>query len=401
MKKLFLSLILSAAAPLFAQTSDEISFQRTFLLRNVAGTSFNPGTTPHHPHLYEREGWTFFREGSIHLTYATETGPRRPENQLFSTNWFAAGAQRTLGSRGLVLFRGRASLEPLTIPEGGYPQLLQWVSEESGGPLRDFMRAQDLVQEASMHVAFRTSTASFLHLYVAPVGNPALGTVPFAQRASSEEFAEAPFTYDVQESFQQATRVVTAGFAFPMLSVEGSIFHHGVSTGRHSAIEDGDIDSWSGRAIFSPLPYLSLQVSQGSLGEAEREVTSVSASLGTRSIAASVIVTQQQDDLAIDRDSLGVELTLRPNRNSFLARVEVVDRPIGLFGEGTPREGYERTTHFTVGYMFDFLARSGYRGGAGVNFDYHTNTHAIEDIYGHKPQSIYLFVRLRSDSARR
>jgi hypothetical protein len=34
----------------------------------------------------------------------------------------------------------------------------------------------------------------------------------------------------------------------------------------------------------------------------------------------------------------------------------------------------------------------------GVNVDYHTNTHELEDSpnYGHKPQSIYAFVRFRS-----
>ena len=80
-----------------------------------------------------------------------------------------------------------------------------------------------------------------------------------------------------------------------------------------------------------------------------------------------------------------------------MARTETVDRPIGFLGN----PDVERTTHFTIGYLFDFLARSGYRGGVGVNFDYHTQTHDLEHRYGHKPQAIYLFARFRTDATRR
>src|SRR5471032_1546025 len=102
------------ALPLLAQTSDDISFQRTFLLRNISGTSFNAGDAPHHPHIVTRGDWTTFWGGALFAEYSIETGPKVQRNELFSTNWIAGGAQHSLGSRGLVLFRGRASLEPLT-----------------------------------------------------------------------------------------------------------------------------------------------------------------------------------------------------------------------------------------------------------------------------------------------
>jgi len=34
--------------------------------------------------------------------------------------------------------------------------------------------------------------------------------------------------------------------------------------------------------------------------------------------------------------------------------------------------------------------------GVGVNIDYRTKTRELEDVYGHKPQGIYTFVRIRS-----
>jgi hypothetical protein len=47
------------------------------------------------------------------------------------------------------------------------------------------------------------------------------------------------------------------------------------------------------------------------------------------------------------------------------------------------------------------MARAGIRAGIGFNFDYHTQTRDLEDIYGHKPQTLYVFGRIRTDALRR
>ncbi|MGZ5495088.1 MAG: hypothetical protein ACXWHG_15910, partial [Thermoanaerobaculia bacterium] len=288
MKKAVAALFLFAS-PLVAQTSDDITFQRTFLLRNISGTAWNPGPAPHHPHIITRGAWTTFFSGAAFASFSSETGPAEQRNEIFSTNWLAAGAQRNFGSRGLVMFRGRVSLEPLTVPEEGYPQMLQWVTAEGGGPLLDNMRAHDLIGEAAVDVAWRTTTTSFVHLYAAPVGDPALGTVPYAQRASSEEFAEAPFNYDVQETFHDSTSVVTAGFGSRFVTVEASVFHDAVTTGRHTTLDNGAIDSRSARIVVTPMRNLSLQASLGELGDEKREVTTASLAYGSEKAAATVL----------------------------------------------------------------------------------------------------------------
>jgi hypothetical protein len=384
------------AAPLFAQTSDDISFQHTFLLRNVAGTAFNPGDTPHHPHIVQRNGWTTFWGGALFLEESTETGPKHQRNEVFSTNWIEAGAQHTLGSRGLVIFRGRASLEPLTVKESGYPQMLQWVSPENGGPLLDSMRAHDLIGEAAVDLAFRTTTASFIHLYAAPVGDPALGPVPYAQRASSEEFAEAPFAYDVQETTHDSTRVVTAGFASKFITIEGSVFHDAVTHGRHTSIDSGSIDSSSARLTITPVKNVSLQVSRGKLGDADLEVNSASLTFGGARGAMSAIYAQRNTPDGIKLNSGTIEGTLRALRNTFMVRFESVDRPPGFLD----RPAVRRTSHFEVGYIYDFLANA-YRAGLGANVDYHTQYRTLPSRYGHKPQAIYLFLRVRTESRTR
>src|SRR4051794_377347 len=83
------------------------------------------------------QDWSRFGRAAVFATYVTQTGPREPQTRVFSTDWFEGSVRRTLGSNSAVEFRGRGSLEPLTIPRDGYPQLLQYVSAGSGGPLID------------------------------------------------------------------------------------------------------------------------------------------------------------------------------------------------------------------------------------------------------------------------
>lgn len=372
------------------------SFEETFLLRNVSGTAANPGGVPHH--VFAGTGWTFFGSGSAHLTYVNEVGPDEPRNETFSTNWFTGGVHGTLGERVLFVARGRVSLEPMTIEdEGGYPQILQYIPIEAGGPTVDRMRAHDLIGEAAAHVAIRTGESSFFHVYGGIVGDPALGPVPYAQRASAVDFAEAPFSYEVQETFHDSTSVVTAGFATRRMNLEASVFHDAVTFGDHTEIDTGDIDSHSYRLTFMPTDATSLQVSRGELGEGldQRKITSASFSWGSsRGPALTAMWTQREQLDRPKSTAYGVELALRGARNTFMARFESVERPLGFPVLGSSE--LDSTGHGTLGYLYDFVSSSKMRLGVGVNLDYHQNTHAFEDLYGHKPQAIYTFVRVRT-----
>jgi hypothetical protein len=327
--------------------------------------------------------WHSFFDAAAFGSYVTETGPKKPQSRLFSTNWMIAGAERQFGGV-TILGRARLSLEPLTIPKGGYPQLLQYISPESGGPLVDHMRAHDLVEEAAFGVEWKP-----IQLYLAPVGDAPIGPEPFAQRWSSRDFAEAPFSYDVQESFHHATRVAAAAFTSKFADVEYGVFHESVSTGQHSNIEDGNIDSWGARLTLAPESKLSAQISTGRLGDAKRKVTSGSVSYRGPVLAATGMWTKLDS-----RTAYGLETTIRYWRSTIMARGEVTDRPAGVFSVSP-----QRRTDLTVGYIFDFLLRKRQRAGVGIDIDYHSNTRALEGIYGHKPQSVYTFVRWRTDGA--
>jgi hypothetical protein len=209
--------------------------------------------------------WHSFFDGAAFGTYVSETGPKKPQSRAFSTNWMIVGTERQIG-RGTFLGRARFTLEPLTIPKEGYPQLLQYISTESGGPLVNHMRAHDLVEEVAVGYDWKP-----IQLYLAPIGEPPLGAEPYAQRASSLDFAEAPFAYDIQESFHRGTRIAAAAFTSRMADLEAGVFHASTSTGKHTTIDDGNIDSWSARLTLAPEGKFSAQISMGRLGDAKRK----------------------------------------------------------------------------------------------------------------------------------
>jgi hypothetical protein len=336
--------------------------------------------------------WHVFGRGAVFATSVTETGPANPENRFFSTNWLEAGVRRSFGDDFSVELRGRGSLEPYTVPREGYPQLLQYVSAESGGPLIDHMRAQDALQEALVRMRWRV-----LRVDLAPVADPPLGSTSYAQRASSIDFAEAPFAYDVQESFHLATKLAGGAVDTKFVTVEGAVFHAATTTGRHSTIPNGNVDSWSGRVTVHPTPALSIQASRGELGDERRQVSSAAVLYEGAVVAASAIWTRRDPaealrGLAPSLNALTAEVAFRARHNVLELRAEQVDRPAG-----TIYPTLRRTSHLTVGDVVDFIHVRNVRAGVGVNIDYQTQTRELRNTYGHKPQTVYLFFRARTE----
>ena len=364
-------------------------------LQNVSGTTPHPGTSP-----WVRSGsgsLTFFHAFDAHVTYLSQTGPEEQENDVLSTNWFAAGAKLDLGDRAFVLGRGRVSLEPFTTDDS-YPQFFQYIPEDG---LVDRMRPHDLFGEAAVQFGYKPTTNTMISVYGALVGQPALGAAPAQLRPSGVDFAEAPFGYDIQETTHDSTSVVTAGFTTRFFTIEASAFHDGATTGDHTELDTGDMDSQSARLTLTPTPSLAIQISRGELGEdlAQRDITSASLTYSgpVASITALWTSRDHADETLASETAWGLEFALRASRNTLMARIEHVDRPLGFPLNLTfdPSE-VEEHTHYTAGYIFDFISGAKYKMGAGVNIDYKTKTRELEEVYGHKPQGIYAFVRFRT-----
>jgi hypothetical protein len=331
--------------------------------------------------------WSTSIHGAAFGIHNTEAGPEEPRTENFSTNWLELRGRYDTASGFFFGVRGRGSAEPYTIPEEGYPQLLQYISPYAGGPLIDRMRARDVIEEAAAEVGWRS-----LRLYVAPIGEPTLGPRPYGLRESSADIAVAPFAYDIQESFHVKTSVVNAALDTKFVRFEGGVFHDGTSTGRHTSLETGDIDSWAARVTVMPSDKVSFQLSRGELGDDfVRTISSASVGYQGSVVAATALWTRREEGLTGPLDAYGIEISIRATRNTITGRFENVDRPSIAGGEPT------RTGHGTVGYVLDVLTRPTWRAGAGINVDYHTNSRALTGgVYGHKPQTIYFFARIRS-----
>lgn len=329
--------------------------------------------------------WTSSFRGAAFGIHNSEVGPKNAETRTFSTNWLEAQARYTAANGFFFGVRGRGSLEPYTVPEEGYPQLLQSISAYAGGPLVDRMRARDLIEEGAVEVGWRS-----LRLYAAPIGEPALGPRPYGLRESSADIAVAPFAYDIQESYHVKTRVVNGAFDSRFFRVEGGVFHDAVSTGRHTSIDQGDWDSWAARLTVMPTDRFNFQVSRGDLGDNHAvKISSASATYGGPVAALTAMYTRREEAFHESLDAIGLELELHGPRTTVSGRFENVDQ--------IAAGGRRRVGHGTLGFVFDPFVRPTWRGGVGINVDYHTNSAAITGgAYGHKPQTVYVFARLRT-----
>jgi hypothetical protein len=103
-------------------------------------------------------------------------GGSRGSNQLGLVNWAMAAASRPLGG-GQLQLRAMLSAEPWTIGSRGYPLLVQTGESYQGAPLHDRRHPHDLFMELSALYERPVARNLGLSLYLAPVGEPAVGPV--------------------------------------------------------------------------------------------------------------------------------------------------------------------------------------------------------------------------------
>lgn len=106
-------------------------------------------------------------------------------------------------------------------------------------------------------------------LYVAPVGDPALGPTAYPHRASAESNPLAPLAHHLQDSTHIAYDVVTGGVTYGPVRVEASGFHGREPGENRWIIEGGAVDSWATRLTMAPARDWIAQYSIGHLHSPE------------------------------------------------------------------------------------------------------------------------------------
>ncbi len=348
------------------------------LMNLASGTSVNPDSWPMPMIMTHLGSWNTMFMGAGFLVDTQQSGPRGGD-KLYSTNSFMASAEHRAGKKGAFDVDLMLSLEPATITDRRYPLLFQTGETAYGSPIVDGQHPHNLIMGLGFHYIRELGASTRLEVYVAPVGDPALGPLAYPHRASAEELPEAPLSHHWQDSTHISDDVVTVGLAYKKVKLEASGFHGAEPGENRWIIQQGAIDSWSTRLWFFPTRNWAAQVSVGRLTHPEAlepgdQVRSTASLEYTKPMPggswASSLIWGRNHETATGRNlnSYLAESVLPIRRKNFLTgRAELVDKD-ELFARPAGDPG--KSGHFVRKYVPDWRV-------------YH-RLHARREIFRHR-----------------
>jgi len=389
---------------------------KTFLQEIVrhagSGTSAEPNSTPV-PMLMTKLGkWTLMFHANVFVLDEQQSSVRGGD-KFFSTNWFMGMAQHALGP-GTFTARAMLSLEPATVTERQYPLLFQQGETAFGKPIADGQHPHNFFMEIAALYDLKLGKNGLLSFYAAPMGDPAIGPMAYAHRASASEDPLATLGHHQEDSTHIAEDVVTVGAAYRIVRVEASGFHGREPNENRWNISQGKIDSWSTRLTIQPGKNWSGQYSYARIASPEAlfpnedQERMTASAMYNRAIRngnwASSLIWGRTKSLEDNSkfNSYALESTLRfLTRNHTWTRIENAERSNELLlGENAlPANFIEqpigRVQAYTLGYDRDFdiiphvataLGAQGTIYGVGEN---------LKPVYGSHPAGVAVFVRIR------
>jgi hypothetical protein len=388
-------------------------FLSGILRHDTSGTSAEPVSTPA-PMLMKSFGnWMLMFHGSAFLVEQQQTSPRGAD-KFFSTNWLMPMAQRQLGPGELTL-RTMLSLEPATITGRQYPLFFQQGETAYGEPIVDGQHPHDFFMELAALYDWHLAEKTLLSLYIAPVGDPALGPTAYPHRASASEDPLAPLGHHQEDSTHISDDVVTVGVASGIFRLEASGFHGREPNEHRWEIQQGTIDSWSARLTVQPGKDWSGQYSFGQLHSLE----ALYPTENQRRMTASVMYTKplregnwasmalwgrtsSMPDHAIFNSYL-FESTLQFRRANFVwTRIESAERSNELLlGENLLPSNFEekpigQVQAYTFGYDRELGWPPHLAMAAGAQATTYGVPSAMRPVYGSDPLGVAVFLRVRA-----
>lgn len=355
--------------------------------------------------------WMTMIHGYAFLTVNRQGGPSG-DHGFESQNHFMVTAMRSLWG-GKVSLLGTFTLEPATIPPRGSAELFQRGETYRGTLLVDRQHPHDLFVQLGAAWEKPLWTGAKLRLYLAPWGEPALGPVAFPHRLSASENPTAPLAHHNQDSTHIAADVGTVGLTASIFTLEGSVFHGREPDENRWDIEQGRLDSYSGRLTLHPVPELWMQVSSGHLehpeaiepGNQTRSTASLTYEKTTPGgfFAATAIAGRNQTREGPEWGT-GLEWTWRFAQENFLyGRVEKVDRDVYelVHKRQRPEEvPPERVSvqAATLGFVRNFALVSEAETGLGADLTFYRFPSRLDSSYGSHPISFHGFLRIRFGS---
>ena len=392
---------------LLASATSTQAGQSEFLTDRVLHPLAIQTAEPHEAAQSEHaDRWTVGVDGVVFVLF-NDQGGRRGATQIRSTNWLMAMADHPVGAANLS-FSGMFSAEALTVGPAGYREIFQGGEAYRGLQNTDRQHPHDLVMQlaASIRIPIGGTSLTFVG---GPVGEPALGPVPFMHRPSSSENPNAPLSHHIFDSTHIANGVFLTRVDRGPVAIEGSIFHGREPDEHRDDVTPGRPDSWSARLWLQPGPRWLIQASHGFLHEPEQlepgdqHRTNASVSwLRQRDpdfTAATIAVGRTSRPFSLVT-SLLAEATEHRGRLSLFGRFErtSVETEILLFPaivhKPHPGELVDPIRALTFGAVADVATISKLSLGVGGDVTVYGVPTLLRITHGDHPTSFQVFMRL-------
>jgi hypothetical protein len=375
-----------------------------------SGTSWQPQSAPHYGWHFARGSWILMIHGVAYAEYDDQLGPRGSD-QLGSINWGMLMAMHSLWG-GMLHLHGMLSAEPATVGSQGYPLLLQSGESYRGQPLHDRQHPHDLFMEASAMYEHAVASNLALSLYVAPVGEPAIGPVAFPHRASAASDPLAPLGHHWQDATHITFGVLTLGMFSRTWKAEASIFNGREPDEHRTNIEVRKLDSYAARVFYNPNDNWSYSASAAYLASPEvlhpeeslhRYAASI---MNTRLFGArgewssSLIYGANAVSGAPLSNSALVETDLSfDGVDTFFGRAEFVQKSAQDLAVADESESLRYDIGaLTLGYSREIMRARGLTLGASILGTLNVVPDGLVAAYGTRyPKGYAIFLRLRPD----
>src|SRR5882762_5514931 len=421
MRRLLLALFACATWPLRAQMDMQHPMQMDVGLLGIpesrmgSGTSWLPDASPMHAAHIMLGDWTLMLHGQGFVQYDRQGGSRGGD-QLGVINWAMAAASRRIGGGRLEL-RGMLSAEPWTIGSRGYPLLVQSGEAYQGAPLHDRQHPHDLFMELAALYERPVARNLGLSLYLAPVGEPAVGPVAFPHRPSAADDPLAPIAHHWQDGTHITFGVVTAGVFTRTVKLEGSWFNGREPDEQRTGFDYAGrrLDSYGARLIVNPGPRWSISAWYGYLKSPEvlhpdeslhryGVAALTTQAFGRRGRWASALIWGANDPIGSGRASHSVVLESDldlDETNAVYGRVEYVRKSAAdLVIPSVPPTSEYDVGALALGYMRTVGTIAGLATGVGTRGSISLVPARLEAQYGSRtPVGLAVYVRLRPAGA--
>src|SRR6266446_5705615 len=379
-----------------------------------SGTSWQPSSGPMHMHHWIKGDWLLMFHYNLFAGVNRQGGPRGV-TKFESTSWFMPVAYHKLG-KGTLQLRGMFSAEPFTVPPGGSPLLFQTGETYKGQPLIDRQHPHDLFMELSAQYTLPLGEHGTWFTYFGYPGEPALGPVAFMHRMSASENPSATLAHHLQDSTHITFGVLTTGFTYRWIKLEGSVFNGREPDENRYNFDAHKWNSRSARISIMPNHNWVFQTSYGFLRSPEGQEPDTDIRRVTASVqynkpfkrgnwASAFIWGRNHTSSPGETHNLNgytAESTVNfLDKNYLYTRLELVDKNELLRAVDRARLGINdghpsfRIGAFTFGGARDLFINEKVTIALGSDLTFYSKPAVLDQIYGANPVSCKLFLRFR------